>query len=145
MKLKELFEKADRKQVWHYLRTLTPEAGEIIKEEDVSYVIDMHVIPAPLVDTKLKLDFNDKLGAVIIGALDEFGAIYSYIFSPWGEWLNLDVPEEITEKYDKDDIVARCFWEMTTMGWSPNEIDAKKQELINGNQQEQEEKVEEVL
>jgi len=54
---------------------------------------------------------------------------YAIEFTPWDEWLGMDISEETLEQFPYEEIIAHCFWEMTFVDWSPDEIKKKSDEL----------------
>lgn len=53
-------------------------------------------------------------------------------FTPWAEWLGMEVHPETQDKYSPAEIVAHCLWEMTWNGFTEEQINEKKMKLMKG-------------
>jgi hypothetical protein len=47
---------------------------------------------------------------------------YALEYTPWSKWLGYEVDKNVLKKMPKEEIVARCLWEMTFMGFTQNKI-----------------------
>ena len=57
-------------------------------------------------------------------------------FYKWEDWLDMEVSIKTLKKYDNDEIVALCIFEMTVFGYCQEDITAQKTnvfDLINQN------------
>ncbi len=50
---------------------------------------------------------------------------YAIEFTPWSEWLGLEVGNQVLKKIPKNEIIAHCLWEMTFMGFTQDKIRKK--------------------
>ena len=50
---------------------------------------------------------------------------YAIAFTPWSEWLGLEVGNQVLKKIPKNEIIAHCLWEMTFMGFTQDKIRKK--------------------
>jgi len=60
---------------------------------------------------------------------------YGLDFTDWAEWLAMDIDQESLSKYSELDIIGHCLWEMTSYGFTQEDI---KEEIdkINRNAEE---------
>ena len=56
---------------------------------------------------------------------------YSMDFVDWDMWLNMEVNEDLFKKYDYDDIMALCLFEMTMFGFCPEDIKNQRDNIRN--------------
>lgn len=55
---------------------------------------------------------------------------YGVEFTPWQEWLGMDIDIETLNKYSKPSIIANCIYEMTFFGFDQKKIKRKMNELL---------------
>jgi len=55
--------------------------------------------------------------------------LYAIEFTPWSEWLGLEIGNQILKKIPKKEIIAHCLWEMTFMGFTQDKIRKKHNAL----------------
>ncbi len=46
-------------------------------------------------------------------------------FTPWNEWLGMDVSPESLSEFNELEIIAHCLYEMTFVGYGEEEIQAE--------------------
>ena len=56
---------------------------------------------------------------------------YAIEYSPWEEWLGMEIEAWTTFSYSEIDIVCHCLWEMTWNGFTQEDVDEKNKELID--------------
>lgn len=61
---------------------------------------------------------------------DGSGTHYGIEFSPWDQWLSFYIEDEALTKFSKEEIVVRAMWEMTFVGFNPEDIKAQMDSLI---------------
>lgn len=54
---------------------------------------------------------------------------YGIEFTPWRDWVSMNITKETLNTLSKEDIVAGCLYEMTFFGWTEDEPQQKLQEL----------------
>lgn len=54
---------------------------------------------------------------------------YAIEFTPWEEWLGMEVDPATLEAFDEVAIIAHCLWEMTFAGFDQETIQQKVDEL----------------
>lgn len=67
--------------------------------------------------------YTDVFG--IIDTVEDFDTRYALDFTPWQEWLGMDIAAETLSAYTETEIIAHCLWEMTFMGFTQEIIQAK--------------------
>jgi hypothetical protein len=55
---------------------------------------------------------------------------YALEFTPWQEWLGMEVDQKTLKKYSKSSIIANCIYEMTFYGFDQKKIKKKMDELL---------------
>jgi hypothetical protein len=50
-------------------------------------------------------------------------------FTPWNEWLGMEIDSETINTFSKEEIVMHCLWEMTFCGYEQEEIQEKITDL----------------
>jgi len=55
---------------------------------------------------------------------------YALDFTPWSEWLTLELDKQTLDNYSPGQILAECLWDMTFYGFTEPEINAKLQGLL---------------
>ena len=70
---------------------------------------------------------------------------YAIEFTPWSEWLGLEVGNQVLNKIPKDEIIAHCLWEMTFMGFTQDKIRKKLNALKKQSRDIKEGKVKTIL
>jgi len=50
-------------------------------------------------------------------------------FTPWGEWLAMEVATESLQNFNELEIIAHCLYEMTFIGFEEEEIQEKIQNI----------------
>jgi len=50
-------------------------------------------------------------------------------FTPWNEWLGMDIDENTLQDFTELEIIAHCLYEMTFMGFEEAEIQAEMDRL----------------
>lgn len=46
-------------------------------------------------------------------------------FRPWGQWLSMEIDNDIIDRYSLLDIITICIWEMTLIEWDDKSIQLK--------------------
>jgi len=64
-----------------------------------------------------------------VGGIDDDGERWALDFTPWAEWLGMEIHPESVHNYSPAEIVAHCIWEMTWNGFTEEEIEKKKNEF----------------
>lgn len=54
---------------------------------------------------------------------------YAIEFTPWNEWLGMDIEPSTLENLSYEEILGHCLWEMTFVSWDQNEIKEKIEDL----------------
>jgi hypothetical protein len=54
---------------------------------------------------------------------------YALEFTPWAEWLGMEINNEAFEKFTEPEILSHILYEMTFMGFDEEKILNQKQEL----------------
>ena len=52
-------------------------------------------------------------------------------FTPWNEWLGMDIDKNTLQDFTELEIIAHCLYEMTFMGFEEEEIQAEIDKLKN--------------
>ena len=55
---------------------------------------------------------------------------YALDFTPWNEWLGMEIDEISFQKLTKDEVCACILWEMTFHGFSEEPIQERSKELL---------------
>ena len=55
---------------------------------------------------------------------------YAIEYSPWAEWLGMEVTKKSLKNFTELDIVAYCLWEMTWSGYSDKEVQKNYKDII---------------
>ena len=55
---------------------------------------------------------------------------YALEFTPWQEWLGMEINQKTLNKYSKPSIIANCIYEMTFFGFEQKKIKKKMDELL---------------
>ena len=50
-------------------------------------------------------------------------------FTPWNEWLGMDIEKNILQDFTELEIIVHCLYEMTFMGFDEEEIQAEMDKL----------------
>ena len=50
-------------------------------------------------------------------------------FTPWNEWLGMDIDKDTLQDFTELEIIAHCLFEMTFMGFDEEEIQAEMDKL----------------
>lgn len=50
-------------------------------------------------------------------------------FTPWGEWLGMEIDKDTLAKLSPADILAHCLWEMTFCGYTQEEVDGELKKI----------------
>lgn len=56
---------------------------------------------------------------------DELTTSLSLEFTPWNEWLGMDIDKNILKKFNELEIIAHCLYEMTFIGFDEKKIQAE--------------------
>ena len=56
---------------------------------------------------------------------------YALDFTPWNEWLGMEIDEISFQKLTKDEVCARILWEMTFHGFDEEPIQERSKELLD--------------
>lgn len=51
-------------------------------------------------------------------------------YTPWAEWLGMEIHTDTVQNYSPAEIVAHCLWELTWNGFTEEEINKKKEGLM---------------
>jgi hypothetical protein len=62
---------------------------------------------------------------------DEPEVTYALDFTPWPEWLGMEIKQGVLEEFSKLDVLAHCIWEITWHGYAGKEIEEKAVELFS--------------
>jgi hypothetical protein len=54
---------------------------------------------------------------------------YALDFTPWEEWLGMQIDPSTLLEFSESEIIAHCLWEMTFHGFEQNKIQTKVAEL----------------
>lgn len=65
----------------------------------------------------------------VYGVKDGDDKRWSLVFSPWAEWLGMEVHEESTKAFSVNQITAYCLHEMTFFGFTEDKVNQQKLEL----------------
>ena len=57
------------------------------------------------------------------------GKQYSLEFTPWNEWLRMEIDPSVFTQYSELEIISHCLWEMTFISFDENEIREQEREL----------------
>ena len=55
---------------------------------------------------------------------------YDLEFTPWQEWLGMEIDPKTLKEYPKPNIIANCIFEMTFFGFDQKKIIKKRDELL---------------
>ena len=55
---------------------------------------------------------------------------YALEFTPWQEWLDMELDQKTLKEYSKPSIIANCIYEMTFFGFDQKKIKKKMGELL---------------
>lgn len=133
MILKQIFANCNWLSVWKRLVILYPdqkESEEIYRvvfqqlqllnpsQTDLILVLEEkanELNPTPYIDVSGKR-INETMG-------------YALEFSPWENWLGMELDKITLREFSDYDIVAHCLYEMTFIGYSQDEIKQQLEEL----------------
>lgn len=134
MILKDLISNFSFEEVWKRLVELYPDQEKNLEGYKNSYSILKGLKPSSNKE-KVSIDimFVDNDGDQyhdISGTKPDDPLSYALEFSGWDEWLSFSITKETIEKYPEVDILAHCLWELTFLGYSPEEIEEENMKLI---------------
>lgn len=99
---------------------------------------DMQLVVAEVEDWYDKSKYID-----VSGSSEEDGDSYAIEYSPWEEWLAMEISDDTLENFSAIDIYAHSLWEMTWAGFDQSEIQGKidsMNEAVNSIREQQEPK-----
>ncbi len=120
MTLKELVSKTDWFDVESKLSELYPEEST----EGYAIVFNKLLLKQPKpCDIIISFD-EDEDGTFfsVVGKKQNDDSNYGIEFFPWSEWLGMEVDKQVLLKYNHVEIVVRCLWEMTYVGFDEQTI-----------------------
>jgi len=135
MKLKDLIEKTEWENIKNHLENIDECDKNLSGYEDVLKFLKL--LPPKKVPTTIHIrhivdDYGD--GDVseyedVYGMEPEDEQTWALDFSPWEEWLGMDLDQGSLEEYGEDVFVSRCIWEMTYHGYTPQDVQEKLDKL----------------
>lgn len=54
---------------------------------------------------------------------------YSLVYTPWEQWLGMDIDLQTLQDYTAAQVAAHCLWEMTFYGYEESQVQAERDEL----------------
>ena len=82
--------------------------------------------------SKLKLiieTIKDEDGDYVDVSGKEGKQIYAIEFTPWAEWLGMNIDVKTLKLFSKVDIVCHALWEMTFVGWEEEDVSGFMKEM----------------
>ena len=129
MTFAEILRNADIEEVKRVILWFYPFQKDSIEGYERVYDTLLGIEPQPS-EMKLKIehvkgetDPDDEYEAVSAIDLSD-GESYSISHCPWAEWLGLEVSADTLEKYNINEIVAHCLYDMTFYGFDEEKIQA---------------------
>jgi len=141
MMLKEMFSEVDFADVWKYivelynehnndssraahcrafekLMSMQPTVGDMIihieNKNDESFAIE---------------DIAIEAGWIVYGSNEEDNKTYALDFTPWSEWLGMEIDGTVLRKLEPHEIVAHCLWEMTFYSFDEEETQQARNDI----------------
>ncbi len=62
---------------------------------------------------------------------DDIPNSYALDFTPWNEWLGMDIDKDTLQTFSELEIIAHCLYEMTFIGFEEDEIKAELDKIIS--------------
>ncbi len=117
-------------EVYNKLRVLQP------KETDFSILLSK------------ELDLENESYIHVCGYQNDVNNSYAIEFTPWEEWLGMEIDKNTLESLNEFEIIAHCLYEMTFYGFDEmtiqsgmNEINKEVEEIKNMTEEEKKEKL----
>lgn len=124
MRLKELIEKYNWKDVKDVLLSQYPDQHKSIEEYEVVFEKLKHITPKKnnleIVLQTIKEENWESY--VHVNATDEFSESWSLMGTSWSKWLFMPISKESMENFTEIEILAHCLWEMTYCGFEEESI-----------------------
>jgi len=110
----------DYKTVFNELKALKP------KNSSISIIIN-HVIDEFDNEEYLSVSGYDNLK--VATSNDPITESLALEFTPWTEWLGMNIDQESIKSFSTYEIISHCLHEMTFMGFNKKEIDEEWQRI----------------
>ena len=134
MTLKEIINKTKFNEVWDYLAIETFK-GRYTEQEMLTYRAFFEELKTmdPIYskeNIKIYLEYfceDDVAGWIVDGIKED--DMYALDFTPWNEWLGMEIHSKALNSLKTYEIAAHCLWEMSFYGFNENQVEAIFDEL----------------
>lgn len=122
--------------VFNELRRLKPEPSDgILHIEHYHEEHDMSEYPGyadPETGDKVWVEDYEDVFAVYPS--EHQAEHYALEFTPWEQWLGLELDRLTLDTYAPGQVLAYCLWEMTFYGFTQTEVQAKLESLVDAKE-----------
>lgn len=108
------------KKFLEYLKPLTPIESEF--RIAIDHIIDTHIFCNDIDDWYSVHGISDDK--------NEIGT-YALEYSPFEEWLGMEIEDKTLKEYPEPFIIVHCLWEMTFCGFTNQDIKNRLDEIDN--------------
>jgi hypothetical protein len=140
MNLKELIQNNPWLNVQLTLVDLYPDQQKSIEAYEIVFSELQMLQPEPseiIIQLKEQFDeFNNETYVEVCGlhpdeppSTPEINNSYALEFTPWSEWLSMEIDQGAFEKFTEQEILSHILYEMTFIAFDEAEIQKQKQEL----------------
>lgn len=135
MTLKEIFEKTAWPEVAIALVTEYPNQRKSIQGYETVYdgLRKRETSPSTSQLAVELVEDNLEPGSFyydVYGKKEGDGEILGLMFTPWSEWMGMEITKETLSALSPEEIVAHCLYEMTFCGFTEKEMEYEREKTI---------------
>jgi hypothetical protein len=131
MKFKDLVLNSDWNKIEKILLTLDKNKNNLEGYKKVyEELINMIPKKSECILTIKHVKNNEEEYEDVFGTSIKDNQNYALEFTPWHEWLGMEIDPKTQKKYSNPSIIANCLFEMTFFGFDQKKINKKMNELL---------------